>query len=59
MNTKPVYLEVTIYVAETDDVQDVVENIFLEATYDGRDIDISITEYSTANLKANTFLNTH
>ena len=59
MNRIPVYLEVTIYVTENDDVQDVVENMFLEATYDARDIDISITEYSTANLKANTFLNTH
>jgi hypothetical protein len=38
MTRIPVYLEVTVYVTENDDVQDVFENMFLEATYDGRDL---------------------
>jgi hypothetical protein len=59
MNRIPVYLEVTIYVTENDDVQDVFENMFLEATYDGRDLETSITSYATAEQDTDTFLNTH
>ena len=59
MTRIPVYLEVTVYVTENDDVQDVVENMFLEATYDGRDLETSITNYTTAEQDTDTFLNTH
>ena len=59
MNRTPVYLEVTIYVNDTDDVQDVVENMFLEVTYDGRDLDTQITGYNSNGRNDTTFLNTH
>ena len=59
MNRTPVYLEVTIYVGDNDDVQDVVENMFLEVTYDGRDLDTQITGYSSNGRDDTTFLNTH
>ena len=59
MNRTPVYLEVTIYVGDNDDVQDVVENMFLEVTYDGRDLDTQITGYNSNGRDDTTFLNTH
>ena len=33
--------------------------MFLEATYDGRDLETSITSYTTAEQDTDTFLNTH
>ena len=59
MNRTPVYLEVTIYVGDNDDVQDVVENMFLEVTYDGRDLDTLITGYNSNGRNDTTFLNTN
>ena len=48
MKSKVINLEFSVYINDDDDPQDVVENMMLEATYDGRVLlvkgDISLTD---------------
>ena len=48
MKIKVINLEFSVYINDDDDPQDVVENMMLEATYDGRVLlvkgDISLTD---------------
>ena len=48
MKSKVINLEFSVYINDDDDPQDVVENVMLEATYDGRVLlvkgDISLTD---------------
>lgn len=59
MKSKVINLEVSVYINDDDDPQDVVENMILEVTYDGRVL-TSITDISLTDIRdIDTTLNNH
>ena len=59
MKSKVINLEFSVYINDDDDPQDVVENMILEVTYDGRVL-TSITDISRIDIEyIDTTLNNH
>ena len=50
MKSKVINLEVSVFINDDDDPQDVVENMIIEVTYDGRVL-TSITDISLTDIR--------